>query len=170
MSGLLAATGRRRARRGRGVVVILGLAVGTGAQATDRLASLLACRAFTDDAARLACFDRESARLSAPVTGPRLSPEQRFGLDAAKVATQDAAQDQRTAELDLIVATLASLRDAGDGRSVFTLNNGQVWRQLERVPDPLLKIGDSIKIARGALGSFRLATPSGRSVKVTRLR
>jgi hypothetical protein len=53
---------------------------------------------------------------------------------------------------------------------VFTLDNGQVWRQISTEADLLAKQGDAVTISRGLLGSYWLALKSKRGCKVTRLR
>ena len=168
-----APAGRTRARQSGRIHVaaaLVALAATATTQAADRLAPLLACRALADEATRLACFDRESARLGGPAVAAALSPEQKFGLGAATVATQEAARGQPRADLDALEAKLAALNAGADGRLVFALDNGQVWRQLVPGPDLLLKVGDPVKIERGALGSFWLVAPAGRRCKVTRVR
>jgi hypothetical protein len=58
----------------------------------------------------------------------------------------------------------------GEGRTLFTLDNTQVWRQLESDGDMLAKLGDSATISRGLLGSYWLQLKNGRGCKVTRAR
>ena len=165
-------------------VALVALSSAGPAQAANRLDALLACRALTADAERLACFDRESgtlavlpassAALPAPAAArpaePVLSPEQKFGLDTQQRAARNEAQGQPSGEADTVAAKLTDLHVGADGRYVFTLDNKQVWRQLSPSGDLLLKPGDSIKISRGAIGSFWLAAPSKRGCKVSRLR
>ena len=168
-----APTGRARGRIAAGAWLLgaLGALAATGpSQAADRLAPLLACRALADDAARLACFDRESAPLGARPPEPALSPEQKFGLGTAAIATKEAERGQPRADVDVIAAKVAELHNQADGRLVITLDNGQVWRQLAPGGELLLKVGDPVRVTRGAIGSFLLSTPSSRSCKVTRVR
>ncbi len=162
-------TGRWRGSARLAGAALLTL-VATGASAADRLAPLLACRALTDDAARLACFDRESTTLAPAVAKPALSPEQKFGLDPRALAAKEAEQGQPRSDVDALESKLVAVRAAPDGRHVFTLDNGQVWRQLQPGSDLLLQAGDAIKIVRGALGSFLLTAPGPRSCKVMRVR
>jgi hypothetical protein len=165
--------GLRRSRRTGamiGLLGLLGLLGAAGAAAADRLAPLLACRGLAEDAARLACFDRESAALAGTPAPAKLSPEQKFGLGAATVAAKEAEPGQPPAGFTALDVTLTELRTAADGRLVFTLDNGQVWRQLAPGPELLLKVGDRVKITRGVLDSYLLTTPSSRNCKVTRVR
>ncbi len=180
----------RRAARWRPLAAGLAMLVSTGPGfAAERLDAVLACRALASDAARLACFDRETAALAsgpapaaaagtvamaapaaAKPAAAELSPEQRFGLDPGGIATREAERGQPPRDVDTIVAKITALRDGADGRHLFVLDNGQTWRQLQPGDDLLLKSGDAVKIARGAFSSYWLAAPSGHGCKVTRLR
>ncbi len=53
---------------------------------------------------------------------------------------------------------------------VFTLDNGQVWGELEPDGDLQAKPGDLATISRGWLGSYWLQVKSGRASKVSRVR
>jgi hypothetical protein len=101
---------------------------------------------------------------------PVLDPQQQFGLPERAVAAKEVAAGTRSADATKIEAHLAGIAPAVDGRAVFTLDNGQVWRQLSPEADLLAKQGDAVTISRGLLGSYWLALKSKRGCKVTRLR
>src|SRR5580693_5072603 len=180
------------------------------------LDGLLACRALTDSAARLACFDRETAALAAapapplaavtpnaaasaaapaapataatqgavaPQSGstaaiaapparaaPVLDAQQSFGLSGSAIAAHEEAAGTRPQKLAKLEARVVALALAGNGRTVFTLDNTQVWQQIESSGDMLAKLGDSATISRGLLGSYWLQLKNGRGCKVTRVR
>jgi hypothetical protein len=170
--------------------------------AAEPLAGVLACRAITDSAARLACFDRETAALAsapalssaaapaapavaatpennaAPATAsaaprsasPVLDPQQSFGLSGSAIAAHEEAAGARPAKLAKIEGRIVALALTGEGRTMFTLDNTQVWRQLESDGDMLAKLGDSATVSRGLLGSYWLQLKNGRGCKVTRVR
>jgi hypothetical protein len=151
----------------------------TSCESADTLGPLLACRGIAEEAARLACFDRESAALTAisaasaaaAKTAPSpADPKQNFGLPDAAVAKKEVAAGTRAADASNIDAHIAALSVAGNGRNVFTLDNGQIWLQLLTEGDLLLKPGDAVKISRAAFGSYWLQTQLGRGCKVTRIR
>ena len=165
-----------------GLPVFLG---GTTASvAAGALAGLLACHGLADPAARLACYDREAAALksatvpavgkaaAAPSPQPSrpLDPKQTFGLPEDAVAAKEIAAGTRARAVSDIAARLVGLAHTGDGRIVFTLDNGQVWSQLLPEGDMLAKVGDGVTITRGWLGSYWLQMQSRRGCKVTRLR
>ncbi|HTW38816.1 MAG TPA: hypothetical protein VMD49_09635 [Steroidobacteraceae bacterium] len=88
----------------------------------------------------------------------------------AAIAAKEVAAGRRPADVSRIDAHVTELSRAGDGRLVFTLDNGQIWLQVLEVGDLLLKPGDGVTIVRGVFHSYILQTPSRRSCKVTRIR
>jgi hypothetical protein len=145
--------------------------------AAQPLSGLMTCRMLTDDAARLACFDREAATLAdsatmppQPTSAPALDAKQQFGLPEHALMQKEIAAGTRPIAVNTIEARVAQLSRTSDGRSVVTLDNQQVWRQLTVDKDLLLKPGETVTISRGVLGSFWLETKQGRGTKVTRVR
>jgi hypothetical protein len=138
----------------------------------EGIAGVLACRNISDDRARLACFDRESATLATGASQASASAEQRFGLaPIPALAAVNASEENRgRATPEVLNAKLAGIGVGDNSRLIFTLDNGQVWRQIAPGADLLLKVGDPVRISHGALGSFVLTAPSTRSCKVTRVR
>jgi hypothetical protein len=104
------------------------------------------------------------------IASPPLSAEQQFGLPERTVAAKEVAAGTRASDAAKVEAHIATLAAAADGRILFTLDNGQVWRQLQAEGDLLAKPGDLVVVSRALLGSFWLSAPSGRGCKVTRLR
>jgi hypothetical protein len=147
------------------------------AYAAQPLSGFMACRTLTDDAARLACFDLEAAKLAssattapAPSAAPALNAKQQFGLPEHAVVQKEIAAGTRPSAVNTIEARVEQLSQTSDGRNVVTLDNHQVWRQLAVERDLLLKPGEAVTISRGVLGSFWLETKQGRGTKVTRVR
>ncbi len=143
--------------------------------AAEPLAGVLACRAIADSAARLACFDRETAALasvpaSSSVAAPVRGAQQSFGVSGSAIAASKEAVGARPTELAKLEGQIVALALTGNGRTLFTLDNKQVWRQLESDGDVLAKLGDSATISHGVLGSYWLQLNSGRDCKVTRVR
>ena len=65
-------------------------------------------------------------------------------------------------------ARVIALGKTIDGRPTVTLEGGALWLLDER--DPLLDVGDTVTLSRGALGSFLLETPTRRLHHVRRIR
>jgi cytoskeletal protein RodZ len=197
------------------LVALLCLVFALPGEAAEPLAGILACRALTDAAARLACFDRETAALAsesaaaltaapataAPLTAapataapptaepptaaqataatsaaapahpaPVLDAQQSFGLSGSAIAANEEASGARPPKVSKIESRVVALALTGNGRTLFTLDNKQVWRQLESEGDMLAKLGDTATISRGLLGSYWLQLKNGRGCKVTRER
>jgi hypothetical protein len=105
---------------------------------------------------------------AAAATAPSNSKEN-FGLSPATLNQKEIAAGTRPAELKSIDAHIVSVSASGIGRVTFTLDNGQVWRQLSAEGDLLSKPGDSVTVSRGLFGSFWLQNKNGRGCKVSRI-
>jgi hypothetical protein len=106
--------------------------------------------------------------VAAPAAPP-LNAEQQFGLPEHTVTVKEVEAGRRAADLQRLEAHVVSITVAADQRLVFTLDDGQVWRQNSSEGELLAKQGDAVTISRGLLGSFWLQLPSGRGCKVSRL-
>jgi hypothetical protein len=175
--------------------VLTGLLCTAAYPSSEPLAPILACRTLADPPARLACFDRESAKLvpasaaaamppasarstpaaaptsAAPVPSaiPASTAKENFGLSEGAVAKKEVDAGARPKELSSIDAHIVSVSVAGVGLATFTLDNGQVWRQLSPEGDLLAKPGEPVTVSRGVFRSYWLQTKSGRGCKVTRI-
>jgi hypothetical protein len=125
--------------------------------------ALQACTQERDDSKRLACYDREVARLAAkPDKSFGLSPQQQNKLEPPELRDKPKPQ--------ALSSSVSALSQRADGRTVLTLANGQVWVQGEAWTAMPVSVGDTITIKPGALGSFQLYVPSGIAIWVTRAR
>lgn len=92
---------------------------------------------------------------------------------AVVAAVEDARSEIRTAQAaERIDARIAGTFIGWSGKTVFRLDNGQVWRQ--RLPGKYRHLGDpnpAVVISRNALGFYVLAVPeTGRRTGVERVR
>jgi len=156
------------------------LAAGTSANA-----SFMTCADEQDDARRLACFDavvaQTRARPAPPVasTVPAaavaataavpLSKEERFGL-RGDLKEEKSKQAPELAELKELRATVTKVAAKPYGELILSLDNGQVWYEIQANSGIRVKTGDQVTIRAGALGSYSVVAPNGRSSKVTRVR
>lgn len=126
------------------------------------------------NAERLACYDRAVEQLSSTSTASgtefKPSPEALFGAKATDARPGTSSTMAEREELAAVTARITSLKTDGEGMHVIELDNGQTWHQISGSRTLLLNTGDEVTIARGALNSFRLSTPSGRTAKVKRVR
>jgi hypothetical protein len=167
--------------------------------AAEPLSGILACRGIADPAARLACFDRESAGLAAAPAAPAASApasaasapapasaapasagaapavdataisKENFGLSEGQVAKKEVAAGKRPADVKDIQAHITAVSTTGTGFSVFTLDNGQVWIEITPDGDLMAKPGDLVTLSRGVLNSYWLQNHNGRGAKVHRV-
>jgi hypothetical protein len=150
------------------LAVLGGSAALAGAQdsaAPVSARALQACAAIEAPSERLACYDKLAGRAVAPAAAaasppPAEAPKPSFGLYSAEhPAGPKPAQSQN--------AKIVGLGASVDGRTLVTLDGGQLW-ELD-VADALLATGDSVIINRAALGSFIMTTPTGRTHRARRL-
>lgn len=136
---------------------------------TDALpAALKQCAAERDDARRLACFDAEVARLGALPPPP--TPEQKFGARGELAQAQERKATPGESRLEKLEGKVTTLTTRLGGELVVTLDNGQVWQQLPIGETFRLKVGDQVTVKPGALGSYSMTSPYGRSAKVKRIK
>ncbi|MEQ1617993.1 MAG: hypothetical protein ABL883_06575 [Terricaulis sp.] len=145
----------------------------------EALSAAYRCAEISEDAARLACYDRAINRLQEAETQGQI-----VAVDRAQAATIE--RDAFGFHLPSLSALIPSFRDAdgertdnvemqvervvehASGRHSFIMSNGQVWIQVESQSARNVRPGDSIRVRRGALGSFILSAGRGASHRVRR--
>ncbi len=161
----------RRILAGMKNITLVGAAIGAliAVSCNASAAENHRCSAIYDDAQRLACYDgtfgkparpagvqapaapvaQRSAPVVAPAPAPTLPPQ-----PAAK------AKDGPVSGQIVAVGRLSSDRFA------VTLDNGQLWMQLERDLNAQVKVGDAVIVRPGVLGSWLLETRGGVKTRV----
>jgi hypothetical protein len=159
------------------------------------------CAQIRDSLQRLVCYDRvfqagdaapatatapRTAAPAAPATAPATArpapPAVAVASAAAPAApalgdesvrrTVKEKEAAKVAEPTSLEAKVTALRETRPEIFRVTLDNGQVWQQMDMSSLFHLETGDTIRIERGAMGGYRMArTSKGRSgwVRVTRL-
>lgn len=145
---------------------------------------LLDCRKETGDAARLACFDRESAALDAAdakneitVLDKEAVRETRrslFGFSLPRLpflgGGKDGGGDEKADEgLQSLEATIKSARSLGYGKWQIELDSGARWATTEAIAGRSPEAGKAIEIKRGAIGSYLGKIDGGRAVRMQRV-
>jgi hypothetical protein len=155
--------------------------------ARDALAEVAKCADVADSTDRLKCFDRAAA-LAKSALAPSSQPaaEKRSFLDwfgfskppSPPKTPEEYGKPAPAADADGISSISSNVLEyarTSRGLSVFILENGQIWRQLEGdtsvVRDPPPGQPMRVTIENGFLGSYNL-TIEGRNglIKVTRLK
>jgi hypothetical protein len=169
---------------GHAVTVTLALFVATSATAADKagpppaaVQAAMDCRRVTDDAARLACYDKAVDTL-----GQALAQGQVVAVDHAQVQAvrrqafgfmlptlnlfDHSGKPEEISEVELAVQ---SARRMSDGKWLLELEGGQIWRQIDtgefsRDPKP----GSRAVIKKAMLGSYMMMIGGHSPVRVHR--
>lgn len=130
-------------------------------------AALRKCRALSDVAPRVACYDAIPVGVAAPaavavVTAAPRTPEQNFGMEAVK---------QRESQPASIQSTVVGDFDGWGPGSQIRLANGQVWRVIDGSDAVLPRTRDAkVSIERNMFGTLFLKVEGGNSsAKVRRV-
>lgn len=132
-----------------------------------------ACAQVGDPGQRHSCFDALVPELKkageaqfGAVAAPKASPL------TAPVATAEAPKASRPApaETEKVNLAVKSMSRSSDGKLRFTMENGQVWKQIDTTT--LRNIGEgpwTADIRKASFGSFLLSLNGGRAVRVERV-
>ena len=137
---------------------------GTNPPVPDGLAKILGCQGISENATRLACYDREIVAMEdARRRGDLVAMDRRevrrakrslFGLalpDLGVFGDADGDSDDEKA----IETTIRKVSSTPDGKWIFQLAEGGSWIQTDskNLPaDP--RAGQTIRVRRAALGSY----------------
>ena len=103
---------------------------------------LVKCRQIKDVEERVKCYDRFVDRIaSEPVSRP--------------IPTHSSAPSP-----SLVEARITRVKRSADKKIVVTLDNGQIWRQIDNEPI-VLRNGDEIIVRPARLGSYLMEKRSG---------
>ncbi|WP_073975571.1 hypothetical protein [Erythrobacter donghaensis] len=180
---------RSRSLSASGAVLIPALAALAALPAAAQEAApgaaspVFACRTIAEDAARLACYDREVAALQAAEANNEVvivdqevvtrARRDLFGFSLPKIdlfRKRDKGKDAEPEEIRRIEDSLAAFRIDATGRALITLANGARWLQTDNAPvlgEP--KAGEKVVIETAALGSFKASIGGRRAIRVKRL-
>jgi hypothetical protein len=135
------------------------------------------CRALTDSAERLACYDQavgaldEAEKKGDVVVVDRAqvheAKRQTFGFNINLGPIFD--RGGKVDKVEELTTSVASARQNPEGRWIVTTAEGQVWRQTDGeqlFEDP--HGGDKVKFHKGALGSFFMTVGRNSPVRAHR--
>jgi hypothetical protein len=160
----------------------IALALAAPAAAADEppaaIKALAACRAITDSAQRLACYDREAGALVQSVESKetvvldkqavRNTKRSLFGFSLPKLPFFGGDKDEKQDEFTQIEEPIKTIRSIGYGRFRFTLGDGATWETTEGV-NAFPKPGQKVLIKKGLMGSYFIRFEGNRSVKGMRV-
>lgn len=131
-----------------------------------------ACVRLQDRNERLDCYDTAFGRPAGeagarPAQAAAATADANFGLTQEQIDSK--APGGGSAKADRVTSAVVALKRDRDGRFTVTLENGQVWGQIEIQSIATLAIGDPVTIRRAAMGSYLLVTPRGVGTRVKRL-
>jgi len=169
---------------------VLALSVAQTAGGAELADALVNCRALASAVARLDCYDQladtqtatasQATRIGTPErAAPTVaatetaaaatmeptadaSQEALFGKNEKEIrkSAQDAAG---TTEIDQMAARVSEVRQSATGKTIITLDNGQVWKQIDS-SRLRLSSDDQVTIRRASLGSFMLYKTGSKSL------
>jgi len=139
--------------------------------------ALLACRAITDSAQRLACFDQNAAIIGEAVAkrdlvvfdreSVRQTKRGLFGFGIPNLGIF--GDDNDEVEIKQIDGEIVSTAFNADGGYIFRLADGSRWTQMDGKPFALPpEAGDKVVVKKGALGSYIMSVARQPGVKVRR--
>ncbi len=133
------------------------------------------CRALTDPAARLACFDQTVATMAAASSAHELAVFDRttmrearrglFGLGLPRLRLFNSSQSEEITEID---GTISAVRNASDGFPILVLADGARWKQTEG-RNVFPRAGNPVHIRRTAMGGYMANVAGQTGVRVIRL-
>ncbi|WP_295857108.1 hypothetical protein [uncultured Xylophilus sp.] len=137
------------------------------------LHDLYACRTVLDVAARLDCYEQETAlledaerRAEIAVVDRRAEQQRRRAAFGAK-ASEDVGA---TSMLSEIKSTLVSAMPDSAGLFVFVLADGARWMQVDDAPIPgRLRSGSAVIVKRTMLGGYKMTIDTRPAIKVRRM-
>lgn len=150
----------------------------------DALSEITKCADITESAARLRCFDAAVPRAKNALAEHQ-AQEKRGFLDwfgfsrppKAVTRPEDFGKPPAAGagEITQLTATVTDFAKTPRGKSIFILDNGQVWRQLDSDTDEIFEPSSGrpmkVTIEAGSFGGYNLSI-EGRNgiIKVRRLK
>lgn len=141
---------------------------------------LVACKNISDADQRLACYDEKVTALESAQSNNQVVIADReqvrearrglFGLSLPRIRLFSGDGDEGD-QVNQIEGKIASARKGSGSKWILKLEDGAVWQQTAapRSTSRRPKVGDSIVIERGSLGSFVAKVNDGRAFKVKRI-
>lgn len=142
--------------------------------------AVVRCKGEAEEQARLRCYDSAVAALAQATTSGdivvvdredvRKTRRSLFGFSMPNLPFFGRDESQKEEQPDEIEAKIQSVRGIGYGKWLIVLDTGARWQTTEggtlaREP----KVGQMVKIKKGAIGSFFLSVDGRRGVRAQRV-
>ena len=164
------------------LTVLTAFAMAAPAVAADEppaaIQALNACRAITDDAQRLACYDKAAGALLQSVQNKETvvldkqavtkTKRSLFGFSLPRLPFFGNDKDDEKEEFTQIEEPIKTVRSIGYGKFRFTLGDGATWETTEGI-NAFPKPGQKVLIKKGLMGSYFIRFEGNRSVKGMRV-
>ncbi len=173
------------------IVAMTGLGAAPAFAQEAPVERVYACAGVKESAARLACYDAavadlrkaQSAGSVAVVSRSQIEAAEKeaFGLNqpslselarsAARTPAAPGPAAAPTQELDSVALAVKALQRRPDGTYRFTMENGQVWEQIDTYDlGRTLKAPLTAEIRKAAIGSYMLKADGRTAVRVQRVK
>ena len=138
------------------------------------------CSAIFDDSQRLACYDGAFGKPARPAAAvatapaapqsvapaPAPSPPRVAPPPVASAAPAAAPAQPAKSKDEPFPAKVVAVGQLPNDRFTVTLDNGQLWMQLERDVGAEVRVGDTVTLRPAMLGSWILETRAGIRTRV----
>lgn len=140
----------------------------------------LGCAAIDDDAARLACYDKQAVRAEpkaasepevrtiAQDPAPEPVAKTVAATDTDEVAAPESEQ-KKSKKKEEFVAIVASVERLPHGEHRVVLEDGQVWVEQQASRYFPVEQGDEVTLRERRFGGYLLIAPTGKSFSVREL-
>ena len=137
--------------------------------------AVIDCKAQTDPAARLACYDQAVTAMASAREAKDLVVADRatmrearkglFGLSLPKIKLFGGGDSEEVKAID---GTIDQVYAAKDGYAVFVLADGMRWKQVDGRP-VIARKGDPVHIETASLGSYFARIGKSQNARVIRI-
>ncbi|MBN8552453.1 MAG: hypothetical protein J0L52_06120 [Caulobacterales bacterium] len=142
------------------------------------LDQLATCRAMSDPAQRLACYDTTTAALETAeragdvVVLDRAQVQEArrglFGFSVPSLSMFGGAREGEEEDVDNVSYVVRSAREVRQGEWLFAMEDGSVWRQIDGRMWGRPRAGESAVVRRASLGSFLMNVGDAPAIRVRR--
>lgn len=156
--------------------LLLALSAVTAPALAQPAGSLKACRAITESAARLACYDALPLPTDAPAASRSAAPAQAAAAVGGTQAPANPASsfglEAKAAQSapDAIDSHIEGRFEGWEAKSRIRLANGQVWQVVDGSRGVLNLDNPKVRVRKGVLGAFYMDIEgTGRTPRVRRV-